>query len=70
MKSFAFKFPRVAHIGHNVSHAKNRTSRKFNYNLHTVTLVQDGQKKRARVPTKLLRLMKKSSLTTHWKKSE
>lgn len=69
MKSFTFKFPRVAHKGHKVSHAKNRTKRSFKYNLHTVTVVdEDGVKKRYRVPTKVLRMMKKSGITTHWKK--
>ncbi|MGD9128945.1 MAG: bL28 family ribosomal protein [Candidatus Woesebacteria bacterium] len=68
MKSFAFKFPRVAHIGHKVSHAKNRKKRAFKYNLHTVTLKIDGTKKKFRVPTKVLRMLKKSGMTTHWKK--
>jgi ribosomal protein L28 len=70
MKSFTFKFPRVAHIGRRVSHAKNRSSRPFKYNLHTVTVIEDGVKKRYRVPTKILRMMKKSGITTHWKKPE
>jgi len=70
MKSFSFKFPRVSHVGHNVSHAKNRTKRKFKYNLHTVTVVIDGKKQRMRVPTKLLRTLKKQGITTHWKKEE
>jgi ribosomal protein L28 len=69
-KSYAFKYPRVAHIGHTVSHAKNRKSRAFKYNLHTVTLLVDGVKKRIKVPTKVLRQLKKSGVTTHWKKAE
>lgn len=66
-KSFAFKYPVVSHFGHNVSHAKNRTRRSFKYNLHTVTLLVEGVKKRMRVPTKVLRELKKSGTTTHWK---
>ncbi|HEX9817971.1 MAG TPA: L28 family ribosomal protein [Patescibacteria group bacterium] len=70
MKSFDFKFPRVAHIGNTVSHAKNRKSRAFKYNLHTVTMMVDGKKSRLRVPTKVLRMLKKSGLTTHHKPEE
>lgn len=66
MKSFAFKFPRVAHMGNRVSHAKNRTRRPFKYNLHTVTIVVDGVKKKMRVPTKVLRSLKKAGITTHY----
>jgi ribosomal protein L28 len=67
MKNFAFKFPRVAHIGHTVSHAKNRKKRAFKYNLHTVTVIIDGKKQRMRVPTKILRMLKKTGMTTHYK---
>lgn len=69
MAKFAFKYPRVAHIGNNVSHAKNRTKRVFKYNLHTVTVLVDGIKQRMRVPTKILRQLKESGMTTHWKKT-
>lgn len=61
------KFPRTAHIGNNVSHAKNRTKRSFKYNLHSVTVVIDGVKQKMRVPTKILRMFKKQGLTTHYK---
>jgi len=67
MKSFSKKYPRVSHTGNNVSHAKNRTKRKFKYNLHTVTVMEDGQKKRFRVPTGVLRKLKQAGLTTHYK---
>jgi ribosomal protein L28 len=67
MSSFEFKYPSVAHMGHNVSHAKNRTSRAFRFNLHTVTVMVDGEKKRMRVPTKVLRMLKKAGVTSHWK---
>ncbi len=65
MKSFEYKYPKVAHTGHSVSHAKNRTKRSFKRNLHTVTVMVDGQRKRYKVPTKVLRLMKKQGITTH-----
>ena len=51
-----------------MSNAKNRTKRGFKYNLHTVTVNVDGEKKRFRVPTKVLRMLKKSGVTTHYKK--
>jgi ribosomal protein L28 len=66
--SFALKYPRVSHIGNRVSHAKNRTKHAFKYNLHTVTTIIDGVKQRLRVPTKVLRQMKKAGLTTHYVK--
>ncbi len=65
MKSFDFKQTGLAHIGHNVSHAKNRTKRAFRRNLHTVTVIVDGQKKRLKVSTKVLRKLKKAGLTAH-----
>lgn len=67
MASFSMKFPQVAHIGNAVSHAKNRTKRSFKYNLHTVTVLVGGQKQRMRVPTRVLRQLKKAGVTTHWK---
>ncbi len=70
MSSFVFKYPRTSHTGNRVSHAKNRTKRKFKYNLHTVTVLLDGVKQRMKVPTKVLRMLKKSGATTHWKKPE
>lgn len=66
--SFAVKYPRVSHVGNNVSHAKNRTKRRFKYNLHTVTVLVEGVKQRMRVPTSVLRNLKKAGITTHWKK--
>jgi len=67
MPKFAVKYPRSSHVGHNVSHAKNRTKRRFKYNLHTVTIMVDGTKQRLRVPTKVLRQLKKEGITTHWR---
>jgi len=61
-------YPRVAHIGHRVSHAKNRSKHPFKYNLHTIHMIINGQRKKFRVPTKILRMLKKAGRTTHWKK--
>lgn len=69
--SFAVKFPLVAHKGHRVSHAKNKTNHSFKYNLHTVTvLTADGKKQRLRVPARVVRQLKRQGVTTHWKKDE
>lgn len=67
MSKFAVKYPTVASIGHNVSHAKNRTKRPFKYNLHTVTVLVDGVKQRLRVPSRVLKQLKKEGVTTHFK---
>ena len=71
MASYAFKHPVVAHIGHSVSHAKNRASKAFKYNLQTVTvLADDGTKQRLKVPARMLKMLKKAGVTTHYKKAE
>lgn len=57
-------------MGNRVSHAKNRTRHAFKYNLHTVTVVIDGKKQRMRVPSRVLKQLKKSGLTTHYRKPE
>jgi large subunit ribosomal protein L28 len=63
MSSFAVKFPRVAHMGHKVSHAKNRTNRAFKYNVQTVTIKdKDGKKVRMRVPARMIRTMRKHGI--------
>jgi ribosomal protein L28 len=67
---FAIKYPKVSHMGNRVSHAKNRTKHAFKYNLHTVTIISEGIKQRLRVPTRVLRQLKKSGITTHFKKAE
>ncbi len=64
---YAMKYPQVAHIGNRVSHAKNRTKHAFKYNLHTVTILVDGVKQRLRVPSSILKQLKKSGMTTHFK---
>jgi len=66
MASFDVKYPSIAHIGNKVSHAKNRSKRAFRRNLHTVTVLVDGQRKRMRVPTKVLRMLKKAGVTSHY----
>ncbi len=68
MSSFALKFPRVASVGHTVSHAKNRHSRAYKYNLQTVTVMEDGKRVRLRVPAKLAKALRKAGVTTHFKK--
>ncbi|MCL2109976.1 50S ribosomal protein L28 [Microgenomates group bacterium] len=70
MSKLALKFPRTASIGNTVSHAKNRHSRAFKYNLQTVTVVEDGKKMRLRVPAKLLKTLKKAGVTTHHQKAD
>ena len=70
MSSYAIKYPRVASIGHTVSHAKNRHSRTYKYNLQTVTVVEDGKKMRLRVPAKMVKQLKKAGVTNHYKKPQ
>jgi ribosomal protein L28 len=67
MSHIAFKFPRVASIGNRVSHAKNRSKHAFKYNLHSATVIINGTKQKVRVPTSVLRQLKKSGLTSHFK---
>lgn len=45
-------------IGHNVSHAKNRTRKIFKPNLHPAKITVDGTSKRVRLCTKCLRELK------------
>ena len=68
MKINLRKYPLVAGYGHNVSHAKNRTRRAFKYNLHSATIMVDGLKKKIKVPSRVLKQLKKLGLTTHYKK--
>lgn len=46
--------------GHNVSHAKNRTKRLFEPNLHPARVMINGTMKRAKLCVKCLRNLKKS----------
>lgn len=45
-------------VGHNVSHAKNRTRKIFKPNLHSARVIVDGTSMRVRLCTKCLRLVK------------
>lgn len=45
-------------IGHNVSHAKNRTRKVFKPNLHFARINFGGTSKRVRLCTKCLRMLK------------
>jgi large subunit ribosomal protein L28 len=48
--------------GNNVSHAKNRTRRKFLPNLRTVRItLEDGTSKKIKISAKELRTLKKNS---------
>ena len=48
--------------GNNVSHAKNRTKRKFLPNLRTVRIsLEDGTTRKIRISAKELRTLKKNS---------
>ena len=42
-------------FGHNVSHSKHRTNRRWVPNIHPVTVVIDGQPKRLNLCTRCLR---------------
>ena len=42
-------------VGNNVSHAHNKTKRRFNPNLQKVCTVENGQVRRVRVCTRCLR---------------
>lgn len=56
-------------FGHNVSHAKNRTNRKFKPNLHAVRISVGSHMKRMKLCTKCLRMVKKTSGQSTAKKS-
>ena len=45
-------------VGHNVSHAKNRTRKVFKPNLHRTRIVVNGTSMRVRLCTKCLRIVK------------
>ena len=57
-------------IGHNVSHAKNRTRRIFKPNLHTAKLTINGVTKTYRLCTKCLRSLKKGQISVKSPKKE
>jgi large subunit ribosomal protein L28 len=49
-------------IGHNVSHAKNRTRKIFKPNLHVSRVMFEGRLKRMKLCTKCLRRLKSKDL--------
>ena len=49
-------------IGHNVSHAKNRTRRIFKPNLHMARVSVTGENKKMKLCTKCLRIFKNKKL--------
>ena len=51
-----------AMVGNNVSHANNRTKKKFQINLRTIRVqLEDGSTRRIKVAASTLRTMKKQS---------
>ncbi len=46
-------------VGHNVSHAKNRTRKVFKPNLHNTRTLIDGVSRRVKLCTKCLRVLKR-----------
>ena len=46
-------------FGHNVSHAKNRTNRRWNPNLQKVMLTIDGKAKRVSICSRCMRTLNK-----------
>ncbi|MBG7617232.1 MAG: 50S ribosomal protein L28 [Chloroflexi bacterium] len=50
-------------FGHNVSHSKRATNRRFMPNIHKVTLVKDGKKQRMTLCTRCLRTQNKPAKT-------
>jgi large subunit ribosomal protein L28 len=47
-------------FGHNVSHSKRRTNRRFKPNIHPVTLIVEGRKQRLNLCTRCLRTANKA----------
>lgn len=46
-------------FGHNVSHSKHRTNRRFLPNIHPATVVIKGERKRVNICTSCLRTLNK-----------
>ncbi|MEK7534713.1 MAG: 50S ribosomal protein L28 [Patescibacteria group bacterium] len=61
MAQRCFKCNKGVMYGHKVSHAKNRTRRLFKPNLHYVRIAMDNARKRVRLCTKCLRMIKKET---------
>ncbi|MBP7768345.1 50S ribosomal protein L28 [Candidatus Woesebacteria bacterium] len=69
MSSYAYIHSSKAGIGNKVSHAKNRSKRSFRHNLHTVTIMVEGVKQRLKLPARMIKMLKKTGLTTHFRKA-
>jgi len=50
-------------FGHNVSHSKRHTNRRWMPNIHPVTLLVDGKAKRMKLCTRCLRTQHKATKT-------
>lgn len=50
-------------FGHNVSHSKRRTNRRWLPNIHPATLIKDGKKVRLKLCTRCLRTHHKLART-------
>jgi large subunit ribosomal protein L28 len=46
-------------FGHNISHSKRHTNRRWTPNIHSVTLIVDGKKKKMNLCTRCLRTQHK-----------
>jgi large subunit ribosomal protein L28 len=46
-------------FGHNVSHSKRRTNRRFDVNVQRATIVVDGHKKRVQICSQCLKTLQK-----------
>lgn len=57
-------------VGHNVSHAKNRTRKVFKPNLHGARILVNGTPMRVRLCTKCLRMVKGTNKRSQVVKSE
>ncbi|MFH0846657.1 MAG: 50S ribosomal protein L28 [Chloroflexota bacterium] len=50
---------KVADFGHNVSHSKQRTNRRFMPNIHPATVTINGETKHLKVCTRCIRTLNK-----------
>jgi len=54
---------KIPQFGHNVSHSKRHTNRRWMPNIHPVTLIVDGKAKRMKLCTRCLRTQHKVTKT-------
>ena len=63
MKKFKIgRFSKIVGRGNSVSHAKNRTKRSFKANLHSATVMIEGKKIKTKVPSSILKVLKKEKM--------